>query len=208
MKCVFVLLYETPYGYDCFDYLLMELEFCVCMCFRNLLYLPWPVLRGRREKRRRRLQIWAVIGWHGPSIVCAPKVCAGIIKLWSSVQLGTRKSSPFVQVVSSSKVYLYMNIYMACILTTQYFQLTNIAKTSTHIVLYIFLIKSNQNVVNIPWKYTDQKWYQCTNIITKDLYELFCYGVKKGFWFSFNKFRSYNMSCLFSYIWCSWYYEM
>ena len=81
---------------------------------------------------------------------------------------------------------------MACIFTTQYLQLTNGAKTSTHIVFCRFLIKCNQNLVNFPWKYTDQRRLPCKNIITKAFFMLFWYGVKKGIWFSFNKFRTYK----------------
>jgi hypothetical protein len=46
-----------------------------------------------------------------PSIVCAPQVCVGNVKLYSSVRLCKQKYSSSVQVVYSSTVYLYMNLY-------------------------------------------------------------------------------------------------
>ena len=47
-----------------------------------------------------------------PSIVCAPQVCVGSVKLYSIVQLCTQKYSPSVQVVYSSTEYLYMNLFI------------------------------------------------------------------------------------------------
>ena len=47
-----------------------------------------------------------------PSIVCAPQVCVGSVKLYSRVQFCTQKYSPSVQAVYIRTIYLYMNLYI------------------------------------------------------------------------------------------------
>ena len=70
---------------------------------------------------------------------------------------------------------------MACIFTTQYFQLTNGAKTLTHIVFCTFLIKSDQNLVDDPLKYTEQQRFKCQKNTQKLLTCIFGRGSKRVF---------------------------
>ena len=73
-----------------------------------------------------------------------------------------------------------MYIYMAWIFSTQHFQLTNGAKTPTHIVFCTFLIKSYQKLVDVPWKYIQQRHLMCKLKQQRHFLSVFLAGVKKG----------------------------
>ena len=130
-SCLYISLFFLVHHYSLVA--LLIIGFVICTCPKSLFplskwhiyfwfyHVPWA-LSGKNKFTvkvcRDCTTVKTYSSTNDPSIVCAPQVCVGSVKLYISVQLCTQKYSSSVQVEYSSTVYLYMNLYIKCNLWT------------------------------------------------------------------------------------------